>query len=815
VRDARPQLEGVGGVLALPCVAALLAARLIGPGSPAFGRFCVVCLLALYTARAARLLGADLPWGGWLLRASSLLPVPLALFATDGGHQTDLFCVVAVCVACALATHGRPGAGAFRTAARAVAVFAGVYLVSRYSSLLWLGLEGVAAIISGVAGWFGGARLHLGPTPAGVWALILAFAMSLPLRPGLRERLRTRARPIIAYVLAGVALAITLVALQPLIEGAIKAAAQAILTPPAYLLGESDQPGRIPPGATAGLGSVILILLLVPLGRRLGAVELADAQSAAPALRRAWLGLPLLALGVGLLVSQPSVQPATGAIAIYEDGFFDLTRPERGRYGLIQAGLYGGLKELLARSGQPMRVIDREALRQGLGDIAVVVLINPKQRLEPELHEALWKFVRGGGGLLVLGDHTDLFGIMSPLNELLSPLGITFEFDSAYPLRRHWQHSLEVRPHPITAGVKGALEAQIGTGASLRLSSAAARPLIVGRHAFGDYGNRLNDGQGGLLGDYRYQLGERLGDLVLVAAAEVGQGRVVVFGDTSTFQVLGLPFAHGFTRQLFAYLAQPTPSRLGGSLLGGLLVVAGLGLWFAWGGASTSALLLVAVVTAGEAGALLVPHAPLPPLASPGSVAVVDARHSPLFAFEFFATRSYGGLFTAAHRAGFLPVADHSEGPGAIDAAGMAMFLAPARFPGATDLAAIERLLARGGTLFVAAGGQFRGPANALLKLCGLRIDPVPLGPVQYPWQGTRVDFFDAWAISAEDPARATAHATSKGFAVVMETVAGGGRCIAIGDHRFLDDERFEGERQFHAANVRFMDALLAGELRP
>ena len=35
----------------------------------------------------------------------------------------------------------------------------------------------------------------------------------------------------------------------------------------------------------------------------------------------------------------------------------------------------------------------------------------------------------------MLGDHTDVFGLMCGFNTLLSPLGIEFRFDSAYKVR--------------------------------------------------------------------------------------------------------------------------------------------------------------------------------------------------------------------------------------------------------------------------------------------------------------------------------------------------------------------------------------------
>ena len=41
---------------------------------------------------------------------------------------------------------------------------------------------------------------------------------------------------------------------------------------------------------------------------------------------------------------------------------------------------------------------------------------------------------------------------------------------------------------------------------------------------------------GSFLGNYHYDPGEQLGDVVLVATTTYGRGRIVVWGDTSAFQ---------------------------------------------------------------------------------------------------------------------------------------------------------------------------------------------------------------------------------------------------------------------------------------
>jgi hypothetical protein len=79
---------------------------------------------------------------------------------------------------------------------------------------------------------------------------------------------------------------------------------------------------------------------------------------------------------------------------------------------------------------------------------------------------------------------------------------------------------LQFQAHPITTQVTRSTEAVISVGASLEIRP-PARPVVVGRYGFSDLGNAVNE-RGAYLGDYQYQVGEQVGDVVLAAGGEVG-----------------------------------------------------------------------------------------------------------------------------------------------------------------------------------------------------------------------------------------------------------------------------------------------------
>ena len=70
-----------------------------------------------------------------------------------------------------------------------------------------------------------------------------------------------------------------------------------------------------------------------------------------------------------------------------------------------------------------------------LAKTQILVLINSPKEWNDADRRVVLDFVARGGSLLVLGDHTDVFGLMRGFNSLLGPLGIKFRFDSAYKAR--------------------------------------------------------------------------------------------------------------------------------------------------------------------------------------------------------------------------------------------------------------------------------------------------------------------------------------------------------------------------------------------
>jgi len=69
-----------------------------------------------------------------------------------------------------------------------------------------------------------------------------------------------------------------------------------------------------------------------------------------------------------------------------------------------------------------------------------------------------------------------------------------------------------------------------------------------------DWGDYLNVDRA-YLGDYVYNPGEQLSDVILVAGAYYGDGKVIVFGDTTPFQNPALLQSYPYLHNVFAWLS--------------------------------------------------------------------------------------------------------------------------------------------------------------------------------------------------------------------------------------------------------------------
>ena len=505
--------------------------------------------------------------------------------------------------------------------------------------------------------------------------------------------------------------------------------------------------------------------------------------------------------------------PAEGALVVFWDTGIDFTVPERGKYGLDNVGMFGALPGYLRGRGYRCRIV-KQIDEAALDGADVLVALNPMAMPGQAALTAIWGFARRGGGVLAVGDHTGHEQIRLPLNAILSPVGIEFNFDSAIPFQALWPNGYVMRKSPVFCGVDGR-QIQTVVGASLKIGY-GARLLLVGANAFSDGGDLGNETDG-YLGDMRFSRGERVGDLVLVAEARYGGGVFVAFGDTTAFQNTVLAYSAPFVDNVFAYCAEGRASegRAGEGRAGE-------------GRAGE--------VSAGEDSAGEVAYEAYEADGTDGfdidnnpiydKYCLIDVDCFPSFSFDK-SDESMDGFMAAAMRAGMLPYLNFNESlADAVDRLGdrlVAVVLdEPARSPGAEGLRALWSALGRGVTLVLL--GRYESPA-ATRDICaqfGFGFDNMPIGRIS-PAQDPDMAFWNACPVIGSGPSspelRGEAHGMEGGVyeslieiwgeTVVARKPLSGGEVVVFGDSDFLKNKNLEGIDSYRAGNVAFVERLL------
>lgn len=422
--------------------------------------------------------------------------------------------------------------------------------------------------------------------------------------------------------------------------------------------------------------------------------------------------------------------PAARTIRVHNRGGLDWDRPVFGRFGSFSGGMFGTWPVYCRAEGYDFGVIDENTVEAvDLPGVQILVLINSPKLWDERERRTIYDFVARGGSLLVLGDHTDVFGLMRGFNSLLGPLGIRFRFDSAYKARETWRGCQAAAPDAVCWGWDDE-NPGVAVGASLELSG-SARPLLVGRYAFSDSGVREN-AIGSFLGNYRYDRGERLGDVVLVATATYGRGRVVVWGDTSAFQGVSTYYPR-VVGPMLDWLSRPaawTERPL--VRLGAAIALIGTLVWLWRAGATPAQTMSIAV---GLLVGLTMPWA----LSAPrlraqfhvgGDTVLVDKSHFPASGHYEARVNPVGPLYTNLLRCGFRVAELEKWDPAAIAQARGIAFVAPQRSFSQREVADLLRAEERGAVVILTAGQPDAAGSRRLLEAHGLALLPRPIGTV-------------------------------------------------------------------------------------
>jgi len=334
-----------------------------------------------------------------------------------------------------------------------------------------------------------------------------------------------------------------------------------------------------------------------------------------------------------------------------------------------------------------------------------------------------------------------------------------------------------------------------------------------------------------MMGNDRYDHGERLGDILLAAEQPFGKGNVVVFGDTSSLTNGINVGSHVFTSRLFTYLAGgPARAfarwRAGLALLLVVAVVVFLIRYLGQGSAPVIALGLassfaISVALTSRAWSVL----PDGRRHSPNNLAYIDASHVEANSGESWRGDGIGGLVLTLMRNGYITLSLPGVSRESLARAGLLISIAPRRAFSHAERAAVGEFVKQGGNLVIMAGYDDAGPSASLLSDFGFAVgadkndtrEPVPMGYFKSPYlrsqsrqgslpgeQRVYVRFHAAWPVTCDDPAAQVIAYGKENLPVIILRRVGAGKVVVIGDTNFAasdnleleDGQPFEGLRE-------------------
>ncbi len=436
--------------------------------------------------------------------------------------------------------------------------------------------------------------------------------------------------------------------------------------------------------------------------------------------QRPWLALAATCLlgwaaGLGSVFIPPGPDRA-GRILI-DDRFCGVWEPTARRldaewYGDFATYSFTSLAEWLGKWFSVDVNTSREYTDVLLMNYDVLILKTPETRIpDPEV-EAIERFVQRGGGLLLVGDHTNLLGMGAHLNALSARHGIRFLYDSVSEGKTGGFVVYEGARLGRGVGSLHVNRLEFMTSCSLELSGVAESVLVVEgcRREPHDYAGSSFFGRRGPYPDLRH------GRTVLAATARVGHGRIAAFTDSTVWSSFAV-FSHD--REKLAMdlvrMLNRAPSRFEGlasaTALAAALAATALAVWLAGRGLAAPALALglsgfwLGVVAADalhrSTYALPAPNAPTPEAAflwDGGACAFPPVLGSPE---SLPAERSFDTLLVSVQRLGLVPRVAHEYDSLLGPDTRVVFVVAPVRPPPERILGQLKSFVQAGGALVV------------------------------------------------------------------------------------------------------------------
>ena len=214
---------------------------------------------------------------------------------------------------------------------------------------------------------------------------------------------------------------------------------------------------------------------------------------------------------------------------------FDTTRTDKPFdttwYGHESTYNFACIYEYCSRFYETSRLAKKPVDEAALKNCDVLVLKVPSREFSPDEIDAVRRFVDRGGGLLLIGEHTTVFGSGRNLNQIAQTYGFRFRYDCLFGIDSVFRqrYSAPLVPHPIVQhmppmnfAVSCSIDPGLSGGRAV-IRSTGLKDLSAYYHV-GNYYPPTDD---------RPEM--RYGAFVQLWATRDGAGRVAAFTDSTIF----------------------------------------------------------------------------------------------------------------------------------------------------------------------------------------------------------------------------------------------------------------------------------------
>ncbi len=371
--------------------------------------------------------------------------------------------------------------------------------------------------------------------------------------------------------------------------------------------------------------------------------------------------------------------------------------------------------------GYDAEILEKPITPESLKDVSILVLETPEKDYSPQEVDYITDYVKNGGGLFVLGDHTNIMSCYMTLNPILHNFGLHLNFD----------YSMLWEPHfPSLAGFDSTEETAGGT---LSLNKSNALVLYALKYTtWADLGDWSAEDHA-YMGNVIPEKNEKYGVLPICAESNYGKGRVIAIANSDSMSGPNLLYNYGFVNRVMGYLNYEN-SFLKNTWFQALLVVLILlGVFRARLGALQPLILSLALVLV-----LVQVQAAIPINSEPANMIALDVGHANIEGYG--APHQYKSVFMAifAQHYGFNPMLV-KEVPNDLQKYRAYVTMGPTNNFQPKEIERLKSYVQNGGTLVVFDGYHADTPANtsneaanSLIKDFGLYLNGSLLGEISY-----------------------------------------------------------------------------------